>query len=1194
MKGNLFWAKGNPFFGLVLALSGTIGQLACVSDESHDNRVSGIFSMEKVRGWWRSSARDVGGQRILGLLVDAFAGIATLDGRLDEGEAELILDLLRSAYPEADHSWLARRVQRAVRDARPLPHTAAILRILLDDSAKMAVGLQLYTLVDAAGRTERSRTAFEVFMRRLGRPEDGHEILREMTEMPSGATSGFERLIFMVDDGADVKLPKEASGHAFRVYRAADLILVRNVEDAPLWVRGRSLERGHFLRMRARQQLMIPGWSLTYEDLIFFLNVAKTGSHSTLFLAETDDGWLSERSRSRQSIMRIRYGLGVEVEALKPTPAMVLGYGPLRVGVPLRCAHTDRLSGDRGFSASLDALRRRAAESGGRFRLHADQRDFLLSNDPSVLERGDLLISPGLAPRVVLRIRFDPENRHGQLEVKESDQPVKADGKVVRDRCALQEGSVIRLSRIQSLSCRFKEGFINEERTLIETLRVEGLGHDFGKEVRALDNLSFEVRRGEMMVIIGPSGSGKSILLSVLAGQRRPKRGRVRLNEVSLYRRVQEMIPFIANMPQEEALNPQLTVKEHLVHATAIRRTQLSASEVERRARGIMAELALQGVAHRRVGSPGEKSLSGGERSRLNLGLDLGSDAEVFLFDEPISGLSSKDSEHVVETLKNLSRDKIVIASLHRPGANVLSLCDKVLLLDHGGRLAFFGSPDAMIDYFRDLCKELHIPHPGLQAGMNLGADFVFDVLETPLASIGGGEDPSAARRFSPSFWQERFESKTLVYSLGSPAAPPSRMDALPKLIGAKLRGLRYFRRHALGAMRVFRTQLMRSLLSKLRNRGTIYSTMIEAPLLAALIAITLKASPEGGYEFSTGLHIPAYLFLSATVAMFLGLTNAATEILRDRPILRRERNARRHPVYYVSAKFLSLALLAAVQCLIYTAVGHYTLEIYGTLWDHWQWMTLTACTGTGLALLVSACVRTERAALTAVPLLLVPQMLLAGALVPFKEMNRELFSNSQIERKRGGVPIPAQWMPLRWSYEGMVVTQSTRNPLDLARIRIQRRVDHIKTMSSPLSDEQAERFDVLKRALQLLSGADAVGVDEARALASEITRIARQGTMLELEALEIRPDSKEARPLSDFFVNKRIELMVEEAESYRMDYRNEALGRRTDIFLAERKPWGGRDISTVFMAASVLLLTIFVTCSGTVLVLICQNRAIR
>ncbi len=1129
--------------------------------------------------------------RVLGLMVDAFAGFATLDGKLDPGEAELILDLLRSAFPEADHSWLARRVRRAVREPRPLPNIAAELREFLTDPEKMAVGLQLYTLVDAVGRTERSRAAFEIFMRRLGRPDHARQILEEMGGLAMHHPAAFERVVFGRAGEADVELPAEAAEHAFRVYRVADLVLVRNTGDAPLWVRGRSLEAGNFLRMRPRQQLVVPGWTLTCEDLVFFLNVALTGNQSTIFLASTEEGWISERSRSRQSMIRIRFGLSAEVEALKRTSAVVVGRGPLVPEHPLVCAHHERISGDHGFSASLDLLRRRAAEAGGRFRLNADQRDFRISNDPSVIERGDLLLSPGLAPRVVLRVRFDPERQRGDVFVREAAGPVLADGVPVRASAELHEGSVIRLSRTQALRCRFREGIIDEERNLIEVLRVEDLLHHFSRESRALDNLSFEVRRGEVMSIIGPSGSGKSTLMSILAGHRKPTRGRVLLNDTSLYDYREKLLPFIAHMPQEEALNPQLTVREHLRHATAIRRASLPASEIDRRADGILAELGLQALARRRVGAPGEKTLSGGERSRLNLGLDLGSAAELFLFDEPISGLSSKDSEHVAETLRSLARDKIVIASLHRPGANVLRLCDKVLLLDTGGRLAYFGSPSGMIEYFREACEELGIPHPSIQAKVPLGADFVFDVLETPLAQIGGGQNPSATRRFPPNFWQERYESRVLIHSLGSKGAPPSRIETLPDLTG---RGATTFRRSggSLRAnLRVFRTQFHRAIWSKLRNRGTLYATLIESPLLAALIAVTLRSSPGGAYEFKTALHIPAYLFLSATVAMFLGLTNSATEILRDRPVLRRERNTRRSMVLYVFAKFAALSLVAAVQCFIYTFLGHRILEIHGTLLDQWQWMTLTACTGTALALLVSAVAKTERGALTAVPLLLVPQMLLAGALVPFREMNRGLFEDAKIERERGGIPVPARLVPLRFAYEGMVVTQATRNPFDLERIRIQRRVDTIKEMPPPLEPGVAERFDIMKDALQSLVGADALSPSDAREKASALTDIARGGTRLELESFPLRPDSPQARPLSDFFVNKRIELMIEEARAFRMDYRNADLGRDGNIFLADKKPWFGQPVSTIQFSALVLFVTINTACGLATLALILQNR---
>ncbi|MFN7342043.1 MAG: ABC transporter permease, partial [bacterium] len=109
-------------------------------------------------------------------------------------------------------------------------------------------------------------------------------------------------------------------------------------------------------------------------------------------------------------------------------------------------------------------------------------------------------------------------------------------------------------------------------------------------------------------------------------------------------------------------------------------------------------------------------------------------------------------------------------------------------------------------------------------------------------------------------------------------------------------------------------------------------TAFLEAPILAALIAITLRSSPTGAYQFSTALHIPAYLFLSVTVAMFLGLTNSATEILRDRAVLRRERNCNPGGLSYVIAKFLALGIVAAVQCFFYLVVGNHFLEIEGVL----------------------------------------------------------------------------------------------------------------------------------------------------------------------------------------------------------------------------------------------------------------------
>jgi ABC-type multidrug transport system ATPase subunit len=1114
--------------------------------------------LRTIPGVARLRALRPGADAQVGVLIDAFAAFATLDGELSPLEGDMILDMLRSAFPEVDHGWLGRRLQRAVRNPRPLQGLAVELKDSYDDSGKLALGLQLFTLVDAAGRSERNRASFEVFMRRLGQPEFGTAILREMRADEEGPTDEklpFERLIFG-RDGVDVMLPPAAVDHEFRVYRAGDLILVRNTGAAPLWIRGRSVETGSFLRMRERQPLVVPGWTLSYEDLMFFLDVKRTGNAPSIYLEEGDAGLTAERTRGRQSALRVRFGLEAEVEALSDTGLHAGSRGPLKKGEVVLCRNHERLGDESGFSLSINDLRRKATQSGRRFRLAGDRQEYLVSNDASALSQGDLLLGPKLSPKTVMFIRYDAQRAEGELQIRESNGPILVDGVPVRLSATLKDGSLIRLSGSQAVRCRFSEGFLDEERTLIELLQVEDLIHDFGPESRALDHLNFEVKRGEMLCIIGPSGSGKSTLLAVMSGQREPTRGKVKLNGISLYERCEHLVPFIAHMPQEEALNPQLTVREHLRHAVTIRRPALSLAEHERRVDSMLAELGLQSIARRQVGAPGDKTLSGGERSRLNLGVDLGSRAEVFLFDEPISGLSSKDSEHVAETLRSLAREKIVIASLHRPGAPVLRLFDKVLLLDSGGRLAYFGTPAGMVGYFRDACEELGIAHPSVTAKSPLGADFVFDVLETPLSAIGGGSNTGAARRFPPSFWQERFESADLMQALKVSGGPISRL-AEPKQ-GERLPLPPKPARRMHAVLAVFATHFLRSLLSKLRTRGTIYSTCLEAPLLAALIANTLRSSPEGAYQFATALHIPAYLFLSTTVAMFLGLTNSATEVLRDRPILRRERNCQPGAASYVAAKFSALGLVAALQCLSYLIVGNHFLEIEGMLYHHWLWMTLTAWTGTAMALVVSSLVKTERAALTSVPLLLVPQMLLAGALVPYREMNRGLFQNAKDIRERGGVPVPATVMPLRYAYEAMVVAQALRNPFEVERIRLQRRIDRVRQLETPMDAEEVDRFELAKEGLRRLLAAGASSKEEAAALVARIRRVSSSGTRLEVETMKVWPENDpKARPASEFFVNERIDLLVREAETFRNDYRNK---EPRHVFHALKKPlpWAG------------------------------------
>ena len=776
------------------------------------------------------------------------------------------------------------------------------------------------------------------------------------------------------------------------------------------------------------------------------------------------------------------------------------------------------------------------------------------------------------------------------------------DGQPVRFKGKLTDGSLIRLSPNQAVRCRFSENLLDEERTVIRELYVESVNHRYGTNT-VLDNVAFSVKRGEMLCIMGPSGSGKSTLLSTIAGHLKPNRGDVRLNGMSLYDNHKQLTPFIASMPQEEALNPQLTVREHLQHASMIRRPHLSHIEHMKRVDSILAELALQPLAHRKVGSPGDKSISGGERGRLNLGLDLSSAAEIFLFDEPISGLSSKDSEHVAETLHTLSRDNIVIASLHRPGARVLRLFDKVLLLDKGGRVAFFGSPSAMGKYFREASQELKILTPArMKAQQSAGADFVFDMLETPLYSQAEREG-SSVRRFPATFWQERFEGSQLVDEVARGELPVQiEPIATAENKGQMAVPLRSKRQRIFEWERICRTHFHRTMFSKFRNRGTIYSILLEAPLLALLIGITLRASPEGRYSFDSGLHLPVYIFLTVTIGMFLGLTNSATEILRDLPIIRRERNCRTSTILYVLAKFIALAIVAGLQCAIYTWIGHEMLDIYGMFTAHWLWMTVTALCGTAMALVISSIVSTERAALSAVPLLLVPQLLLAGALVSFDEMNRGMFQGAAKGRAQGIEPIPARIMPLRYAYEGMMLSQATENLFEKERRKIQKEIDPLKEiverrndgdLSQELTPEQNDRLKTLTTSLLRLMASEATDAQEAKSLIWKISNAGRKKSMEQL--LEIPPYPEEEDPdlkaTSDFFVNTRTDLLVSKSDNERIDHRQE--GNR-NIFLAEWKYWLGMTTKTTQACHWVISICISLCLIATTIILQIRSQRVK
>src|SRR5438067_2115987 len=512
-------------------------------------------------------------------------------------------------------------------------------------------------------------------------------------------------------------------------------------------------------------------------------------------------------------------------------------------------------------------------------------------------------------------------------------------GLKVRTTAPLKDGDTIRIDIGQFLRCNFSERIIEEERNIIRTLEANEITHRFGKGQIGLEGISFNIARGELVCVMGASGSGKSTLMRVLAGQLQPTSGEVVLNGQSLYENLDALKHYVSYMPQQDAFDEHLTIGENLLFAAAIRAPHLSRRDRTRRLEAKLVELGLGERRDAVVGSPEKKTLSGGERKRLNIGLDMIGMSDVYLFDEPTSGLSSKDSEHVIEIIRSMAHNKIIIVTIHQPSSKLFQLFHKAILLDKGGRLVFFGTPTEMLRYFAE-AEHQH------QFGADLGAcpscgttrpEFIFDVLETPLRDLSGDiiyEENSkgqlvAARRYSPEFWRDKYEAFRLIQDvkqvslLQEPVAP---LPAAP--IERKRLPVRWH-----DEWTQFRTLLRRSFLSKLRNRANMVITIGVSPVLALLIATILRYSENGTYDFASAYHIPTFLFPGLIVAMFLGLTNSADDIIRDRPVLQRERNIKVRLSYYVVSKTLTLGVFAFIQCVLFVLIGNSLLQIRGMFW---------------------------------------------------------------------------------------------------------------------------------------------------------------------------------------------------------------------------------------------------------------------
>ena len=335
--------------------------------------------------------------------------------------------------------------------------------------------------------------------------------------------------------------------------------------------------RGALGRLYEGQRVVVGERVLTYQELVAYFNAKKNVAIPQVYLAINKDDEVSfERGRTRDSVLEVRFGLKVQVTALRRVNARLNGV-ELKSGTRVEATLEDKIVFNNDSELPLIELRRRARALGGRFQLIASKSEYLVSNNPSLLDADDILLSPGTGGDVLLKISCDYEQKVGQLEVLQASRTI-----LVGDIARAQHRAAGRRrphphrrgpgAALQLLRAHDRGGAQRHPRA--RSARPARTAFRTGET--ALDNINFTVTRGEMVCVMGASGCGKSTLLRTLAGQNWPDSGGVVLNGRSLYDDLDDLRGYIAYIPQDDAFDEQLTIEENLTLAAALRSPHLS------------------------------------------------------------------------------------------------------------------------------------------------------------------------------------------------------------------------------------------------------------------------------------------------------------------------------------------------------------------------------------------------------------------------------------------------------------------------------------------------------------------------------------------------------------------------------------------------------------------------------------------
>ncbi len=535
--------------------------------------------------------------------------------------------------------------------------------------------------------------------------------------------------------------------------------------------------------------------------------------------------------------------------------------------------------------------------------------------------------------------------------------------------------------------------------------KAENVYYKFPDGALGLRDISIFEESGKLVGIMGSSGSGKSTLLNVLNGNLTPSEGEICINNINIHKQRSQIEGVIGYIPQDDFLIEELTVYQNLFYAARLCFGKTPPEEIGKLVSKTLNNLGLAEIKDLKVGTPLEKIISGGQRKRVNVGLELLREPQVLFVDEPTSGLSSRDSENIMDLLKELSlKGKLIFVVIHQPSSDIFKMFDRLAILDVGGYQIYYGNPVEAESYFKDITNLIDKDLGTCPVCGNIRPEEIFNIIETKVVNEYGRLTDK--RKVSPQQWEEHFKYRSILPLVRKVIEKPEGRLQIPV------------------RLKQFLIFTARDIRSKLSDLQYILINSLEAPLLAVLLAFIVKEFPtaEGAaYSFGKNVNIPAYFFMSVIIALFMGLTVSAEEIIKDRKILKRESFLHLSRGSYLASKITILFGISAIQTFTFALIGCLILEIRGMFLAYWLVLFSTSSLANVLGLNVSSAFKNAITVYILIPILLIPQLILGGVVVKFDDLHPRL-------RTHDKVPWVGEIMTSRWGYEALVVHQFKAN----------------------------------------------------------------------------------------------------------------------------------------------------------------------